>query len=197
MSMSMPYPAQLEFRGDLHIARWRPLVQWLLVIPHLAVVWALSMVRNVLTLISFFAVLFTKKIPRSLFDVIAMTLRYEWRTMSYALFLREDYPAFDFQPSAEDDGVDAHAAVSVAYPEELNRWKPLYKWILAVPHYFVVCALMIAAFFVAIAGFFAVVFTGEYPEKLRDFIVSAYRYNLRVQSYIGLLTDEYPPFALS
>jgi hypothetical protein len=197
VSMSIPYPAQLEFDGDSHIARWRPLVQWLLAIPQLAIAYALSTLRNVLTLISFFTVLFTKRIPRPLFDMTAMTLRYEWRAMSYALFLHEDYPPFDFQPSADDDGVEPHTTLAIANPEELNRWKPLYKWILAVPHYVVLLALAIAGFFVVIAGFFAVLFTGEYPHGARDFLVGAYRYNLRVQAYIGLLTDEYPPFALS
>ena len=197
MSMSMPYPARLEFHSDPHIARWRPLVQWLLAIPHLIIVDVLSSLRSILTLISFFTVLFTKKIPRPLFDVIAMTLRYEWRAISYALFLHEDYPPFDFQPAADDDGVEPHTAMSITYPEDLNRWMPLYKWILAVPHYFVLLALAVASVFVVIAGFFAVLFTGEYPERPRAFLVGAYRYNLRVQSYVGLLTDTYPPFAMS
>lgn len=197
MSVSMPYPAQLEFRGASHVARWRPVVQWLLIIPQLAIAYALGSVRSILTLISFFAVLFTKQIPRSLFDFTAMTFRFEWRAMSYALFLHEDYPPFDFQPASDDDGVDPHSVLSLAYPEELDRWKPLYKWILAVPQYFVAFGLMIAAAFVVIAGFFAVVFTGEYPEGLRNFLVSAYRYNFRVQAYVGLLTDQYPPFRLT
>ena len=197
MSMAVPYPVQLEFHGDPHIARWRPLVQWLLAIPQLLIVNVLSSLRNVLTLISFFTVLFTKTIPRPLFDLTAMTLRYEWRAMSYALFLHEDYPPFDFQPTADDDGVEPHTAVSLTYPEELGRWKPLYKWFLAIPHYVVLLALAIASVFVVIAGFFAVIFTGEYPEGPRNFLVGAYRYCLRVQAYVGLLTDEYPPFALT
>lgn len=82
MSISMPYPAQLEFRGDSHVARWRPVVQWLLAIPQLAIAYALSTVRSVLTLVSFFTVLFTKKVPRPLFDFTAMTFRYEWRAMT-------------------------------------------------------------------------------------------------------------------
>jgi hypothetical protein len=197
MSMSMPYPAQLEFRGDVHIARWRPVVQWLLAIPQLAIAYALGSVRSVLTFVSFFTVLFTKKIPRPLFDFTAMTFRYEWRAASYALFLHDDYPPFDFQPASEDDGVEPHSILSLAYPEELKRWMPLYKWILAVPHYVVVFGLMIAGFFAVVAGFFAVVVTGEYPEGLRNFLVAAYRYNFRVQAYVGLLTDQYPPFSLS
>jgi hypothetical protein len=197
MTVATPYPAQLEFRGDLHIARWRPLVQWLLAIPHLLIANALSTLRNILTLIAFFTVLFTRRIPRPLFDAIAMTYRYEWRAFSYALFLHEDYPPFDFQPSADDDGVEPHTIVTFTYPEEMSRWKPLYKWLLAIPHYFVLVALAVAAVVVVIAGFFTVLFTGEYPVRMRDFLVAVYRYSLRVQAYVGLLTDQYPPFALS
>lgn len=196
MAMSIPYPVQLEFQAERRVARWRPLVQWLLAVPHLLVVNVLGSLRNVLTLISFFTVLFTKRIPRPLFDAIAMIHRYEWRTISYALFLHEDFPPFDFQPSATDDGVEAHTAVTFTYPEELSRWQPLYKWLLAVPHYVVLIGLTIASVVTIGFGFFAVLFTGAYPARARDFLVDAYRYSLRVQSYVGLLTDSYPPFAM-
>jgi hypothetical protein len=148
-------------------------------------------------LISFFAVLFTEQIPRPIFDAIAMTYRYEWRAMSYALFLHEDYPPFDFDVASEDDRVEAHTTLSISYPQHLNRWKPLYKWLLAVPHYVVIAALVIAAIAGFIVGFFAVLFTGEYPHGIRDFLVNVYRYNLRVQAYACLLTDQYPPFSLA
>lgn len=196
MAMSTPYPVHLEFQADRRIARWRPLVQWFLAIPHLVVANALSSLRGILTLISLFTVLFTKSIPRPLFDMIAMIHRYEWRSISYALFLHDDYPPFDFQPAAADDGLEPHTAVAFAYPEELSRWKPLYKWLLAVPHYFVIIGLFVAAVLVALFGFFAVVFTGSYPVGARAFLVDAYRYSLRVQAYVCLLTDRYPPFAL-
>ena len=197
MSIAIPYPAQLEFHNDAPMARWRPLVQWLLAIPHLVIAYALSTLRNVLTLISFFTVLFTKQIPRPLFDVMAMTFRYEWRATSYALFLHEDYPAFDFQPAAADDGLDAHSVVTFTYPEELSRWQPLVKWLLAFPHYVALIFLSIGAVLAILVGFFAVLFTGEYPEGIRDFVVGVSRWSLRVQAYVGLLTDEYPPFALT
>lgn len=196
MSVATPYPTQLDFRGKRQIARWRPLVQWLLAIPQLLIASTLSIVRGVLTLIAFFTVLFTRHIPRPLFDAIAMTFRYEWRATSYALFLHEDYPPFDFQPNADDDGVDPHTVVTFTYPEQMSRWQPLVKWLLAVPHYLVLVALSIAAMAVVIAGFFAVLITGEYPQGLRDLLVGVYRYNVRVQGYAGLLTDHYPPFSL-
>lgn len=196
MTLATPYPTQLELHGPLQIARWRPLVQWLLAIPQLLVAYALSMLRGVLTLIAFFTVLFTRRIPRPLFDAIAMTFRYEWRAASYALFLREGYPPFDFQSTAADDGADPHTLVTFTYPEQMSRWQPLVKWLLAIPHYIVLFALSIAAILVVIGGFFAVLITGEYPRRLRDFLVSVYRYNVRVQAYAGLLTDQYPPFTL-
>lgn len=197
MSISAPYPATLEFTGDYRIARWRPLAQWLLAIPQLMIACALSSLRDVLTLISFFTVLFTEQIPRPIFDAIAMTYRYEWRAMSYALFLHDDYPPFDFDVAAEDDRLEPHTTLSIAYPQHLNRWKPLYKWLLAVPHYFVLLALAVAAVFSFIVGFFAVLFTGAYPQGIRGFLVAVYRYGLRVQAYVGLLTDQYPPFRLA
>ena len=187
---------QLEFHADPHITRWRPLVQWLLAIPHLMIASALRSLRQVLTLISFFTVLFTEQIPRPLFDAIVMTYRYEWRAMSYAFFMHEDYPPFDFELSSEDDGVEPHTSLRLSYPEHLERWKPLYKWFLAIPHYFVLVGLFIVACLGIVAGFFAVLLTGEYPEGIRNFLVSAYRYALRVEAYVGFLTDRYPPFNL-
>jgi hypothetical protein len=197
VTMSVPYPVELAFAGDRHITRWRPLVQWLLVIPHLMIAYALRTLRQVLTLISFFTVLFTERIPRQLFDVIVMTYRYEWRATSYLLFMHEDYPPFDFALSSEDDGVEPHTSLRLTYPEKLGRWQPLYKWFLAIPHYFVLLALVFAGCFGIVAGFFAVLVTGEYPERVRDFLVNVYRYGLRVEAYVGFLTDRYPPFALS
>ena len=195
--MAASYPAQLEFRAGYRIARWRPPAQWLLVIPHLAIAWALGYLRNVLTLISLVTVLVSRRIPRPIFDAIAMVYRCEWRAVSYALFLHEDYPPFDFTTSAEDDRLEPHTMLSISYPEHLDRWKPLYKWLLALPHYFVYAALAIAACFAFVVGFFAVLVTGEYPHRIRDFLVAVYRYGLRVQAYVGLLTDSYPPFTLA
>jgi hypothetical protein len=197
MSMSTPYPAQLEFDADLHITRWRPLVQWVLAIPHLMIARVLNSLRGILTLISLITVVFTERIPRTLFDTIAMTYRYEWRATSYALFLHEDYPPFDFEPAAADDGIESHTTLNLNYPEHLNRWKPLYKWFLAIPHYLVLAALAIGAVFAVIGGVLGVLFNGEYPRGARDFIVDVYRYGLRVQAYAGLLTDQYPPFSLA
>jgi hypothetical protein len=197
MSIATVHAANVQFDADRRIARWRPLVQWLLAIPHLVVANALGTLRGFLTLISFVTVLFTERIPRPLFDAIAMTYRYEWRAFSYTVALHEDYPPFEFMPAADDDGHDRHAALAIAYPEQLNRWKPLYKWFLAIPHYVVLAILAPASVVAVLWGAVAVVATGQYPERARTFLVGAYRYCLRVEAYVGLLTDEYPPFSLA
>jgi hypothetical protein len=190
------YPAGLGFDGPPEVQNWRPLVNWLLAIPHLLITYALQGLRRVLLLISFFAVLFTKNVPRPLFDVIVMTYRYGWRTSSFALWMRNAYPPFSFNLTSADDGIDP-ASVSVEYPVELNRWMPLVKWLLAIPHYIVLVFLYIAVVVVLIISFFAVLFTGRFPAGMRSFIVKTAAWKLRVASYAGFLRDEYPPFALN
>jgi hypothetical protein len=92
--------------------------------------------------------------------------------------------------------MEPHTSLRLTYPEHLDRWKPLYKWFLAIPQYVVLAALCLAACVEIVVGFFAVLVTGEYPEGIRDFLVNAYRYALRVEAYVGFLTDRYPPFSL-
>jgi hypothetical protein len=196
MADGKSYPAGLGFDGPPEVQNWRPLVNWLLGIPHLLIAYALQQLRRVLLLISFFAVLFTKAIPRPLFDVIVMTYRYQWRAISYVLWMRNSYPPFSFTMTTQDDGIDP-ASVSVEYPTQLNRWLPLVKWLLAIPHYIVLLVLYIAVVVVVIISFFAVLFTGRFPVGLRSFVVNVQAWKLRVASYAGFLRDEYPPFALN
>ncbi|MGN6609693.1 MAG: DUF4389 domain-containing protein [Jatrophihabitans sp.] len=196
MTASWQYPATLEFHDDGRMARWRPFVQWLLAIPHLAVANVLSSLRGVLTVISLVTVLVTRRIPRPVFDAIVMTWRYEWRALSYAAFLHGDYPPFDFTVGAADDGVEPHTQVAIRYPERLARWAPLYKWLLALPHYLVLVLLWVGTVFAVLAAGVAVVATGRYPAGVRDYVVGVSRWTWRVQAYVGLLTDEYPPFRL-
>jgi Domain of unknown function (DUF4389) len=190
------YPAGLDFEGPLEVQNWRALVNWLLAIPHLLIAYGLQQLRRVLLLISFFAVLFTKAIPKSLFDVMVMTYRYGWRASTYALFMRNSYPPFNFNMTPADDGIDP-ASLSVDYPTELNRWLPLVKWLLAIPHYIVLIFLYIGVIVVYIIAFFAVLFTGRFPAGMRSFVVKTSAWKLRVSAYAGLLRDEYPPFALN
>jgi hypothetical protein len=195
MADASAYPVQLDLESPLEVARWRPLVHWFLAIPHFVVVQILGNVQGVLVVIAWFAILFTGNIPKGLFDFMAMIMRYQWRYNSYAFFMRERYPPFAFDATDVDPGDDP-ARFSIAYPERLSRGLIFVKWLLLVPHYIALLVLAIGAFFVGIAGFFAVLFTGRWPEGMRNYIVGVTRWGTRVGAYFLLMTDVYPPFSL-
>ena len=115
MASATVHAADVHFSADRHIARWRSLVQWLLAVPHLVVANTLSTLRGILTVISLVSVVFTKRIPRPLFDAIAMTYRCEWRAFSYALFLHDDYPPFEFMPATGGYPERARTVLVAAY----------------------------------------------------------------------------------
>jgi hypothetical protein len=177
------------------VANWRPLVHWLLAIPQHIVVSVLGFVANILWIVSFFTVLFTKEIPEPIYQFQVMTLRYQHRVYSYIWFMREPYPPFDFTMSERDPGGDP-VRLSIERPELLNRWLPLVKWLLAIPHYIVLTVYAIGAFFVMVAAFFVVLFTGRFPLGMRNYVVKVQRYAVRLQAYLYLLRDDYPSFAL-
>jgi hypothetical protein len=192
------YPATFTFDPPERIANWRPLVQWLLAIPHLAIVYVLGSVSELLAVISWFAVLFTGRLPAGLANFQAMYLRYYLRTATYAGFLRDEYPPFGFATTPSDPGDDPRVGV-VLVPEleNRNRLTVAFRLILAIPQLIVLALLIIAVWVVGLIAFFAVLFTGRWPEGLRDFVLGVGRWFLRVQAYVLLLTDVYPPFSLA
>ncbi|HEY7636328.1 MAG TPA: DUF4389 domain-containing protein [Gemmatimonadales bacterium] len=136
--------------------------------------------------------LFRQKYPRWWFDWNLALTRFSARVTAYLALLRDEYPSTD-----EEQAVH----LMLWYPEsahQLNRWLPLVKWILAIPHYVVLSLLVIAACVCVILAWFAILFTGRYPRALFDFVVGVFRWWLRVGAYAFLLTtDRYPPFSLS
>lgn len=136
--------------------------------------------------------LFRQKYPRWWFDWNVALTEFGMRVTAYAALLRDEYPATD-----EDQAVH----VEIPYPEastELNRWLPLIKWLLAIPHYVVLAVLSAGALFAVFFAWFAILFTGRYPRGLFDFVVGVLRWWLRVAAYACLLTtDRYPPFRLA
>jgi hypothetical protein len=195
MATASAYPVQLDLESPLEVARWRPLVHWLLAIPHIIVVQVLGSVQSVLIVIAWFAILFTGSIPKGLFDFMAMILRYQWRTSSYVFFMRESYPPFAFDAQNMDPGDDP-ARVSVEYPERLSRGLIFIKWLLVIPNVIALLFVGIGAFFVGIASFFAVLFTGRWPAAMRNYLVGTSRWSTRASAYFYLMTDVYPPFSL-
>ncbi len=191
----LAHPVSLDLHAPLRVARWRPLVHWLLAIPQVLVVYVLGIALWVLTFVAFFAILFTANIPRGMFDFMVMVHRYQWRVSSYIMWMRESYPPFELVDTAVDPGDDP-AVLSIVYPERLSRLLPFVKWLLAIPHIVVLFVLGVGALVVWVAGFFAVLVTGRWPQGLRDYMVGVTRWQTRVQAYAYLLTDRYPPFSL-
>jgi len=189
------YPVVVEFERDLAVDRWRPFVNWLLAIPHWIVLYGLNIVSRGIVLVSFFTVLFTKDIPDGLFNFQAMVNRYSLRVSTFVGFMKNEYPPFEFQMDTADPGGDA-ARYSITKPAEYNRWLPLVKWLLLIPHYIVLVFLLLGAVIVEIIAMFAVLFTGQFPQGLRDYVIGVTRWSNRVSAYFMLLVDEYPPFSL-
>lgn len=136
-------------------------------------------------------ILFRQKYPRWWFDWNLELLRFQNRVGVYFALLDDRYPSTDEQQSVRLD---------YPYPDaqrDLNRWLPLVKWFLAIPHYVVLLFLWLAAFVCVILAWFAILFTGRYPRGLFEFVVGVTRWGNRVLGYAFLLvTDEYPPFRL-
>lgn len=191
------YPAGFSFDAPDRIDNWRPLVQWLLAIPHFLVVSVLRSVSQVLSLISWFAIVFTGELPASIANFQVMYLRYYVRVSTYAGFLRAEYPPFTFDMTPTDPGDDPRVRVDVL-PElaDRNRVTTGFRFILAIPQFVALALLSFAAAVALIVAFFAVLFTGRWPDGLHDFVLGVNRYWLRVDAYTLLLTDQYPPFAL-
>jgi hypothetical protein len=151
-------------------------------------------------------ILFRRKYPRWWFDWNVALIKFTLRVESYLLLLRDEYPSTD-----EEQAVH----LEISYPDaerELNRWLPLVKWILAVPHYIVLFFLIIVAlvlviftwfailftWFAILFTWFAILFTGRYPRIFFDYVVGTMRWTVRVEAYAFILvTDQYPPFRLA
>lgn len=195
MEAGTPYPVVLEFEREYEVERGRPLVNWLLAIPHWIIAYFLRLVAQALTVIALFTILFTKAIPSAVFDFIVLAYRYQWRVTAFTLGMQNEYPPFDFEPRAMDDG-SAAARLSIPRQDEYRRLMPLVKWFLAIPHYVVLVVLWLGGLAAFLAAIFAVLFTGKYPVGLRNYLVGVGCWTTRVVAYAGLLTDEYPPFRL-
>jgi Domain of unknown function (DUF4389) len=213
-----PYPVRVNASEDASASRGLWLIKWLLLIPHFIVLFFLWLAFFVVTVIAFFAILFTARYPRSLFDFNVGVLRWTWRVHYYGYWAlgTDRYPPFTLA-----DVPDYPAHLDVAYPERLSRGLVLVKWwLLAIPQLLIVSLFVggglwissqatsgnggpdpwvvgvdLVSLLVCISAI-ALLFTGRYPRQLYDFIVGMDRWALRVAAYAALMTDRYPPFRL-
>ena len=215
MDGPQPYPVRIEGQLDTGLSRWLWLVKWILAIPHYIVLAFLWLTLLVLTVVAFFAILFTGRYPRGIFDFNVGVLRWTWRVgfYSYGALGTDRYPPFTL-----DDVPGYPARLEVAYPERLSRGLVLVKWwLLAIPQYIVTGIFLgggsyaasqvddwfwgigfetgLIGILVLFAGV-ALLFTTRYPAGLFDFTLGLDRWVARVAAYVLLMRDEYPPFRL-
>jgi hypothetical protein len=207
-------PLRVEGELDGHLSRWLWLVKWVLVIPHLIALVFLWIAFVVLTVLAFFAILFTGRYPHSIFAFNVGVLRWSWRVgfYSHSALGTDRYPPFTLA-----DVPDYPARLTVEYPQALSRGLALVKWwLLALPHYLVVAVFAGGAWagfnaanddwgwtsgagligcLVLIAGV-VLLFTRRYPKGIFDFVLGMNRWCYRVAAYATLMTDTYPPFRL-
>ena len=212
-----PYPVAVRGDLDADLSRWLWVVKWLLVIPHVLVLVFLWIAFSVLWIVAFFAILFTARYPRGIFDFNVGVLRWTWRVFFYSYWAlgTDRYPPFTL-----DADPDYPADLAVAYPERLSRGLVLVKgWLLAIPQYALVAifvgwwtwgggwgdrdhwgwAWIGSAGLVGVLVFFAaiaLVFTGGYPRGIFQLVLGLDRWVWRVAAYVSLMRDEYPPFRL-
>jgi len=177
------------------------LLKWLLGIPHFFILAFLWVAFAVVCVIAFFAILFTGKYPRSLFDFNTGVLRWSWRVgfYSYGALGTDKYPPFSLDPD-NNYPADLH----IEYPEQLSRGLVLVKWwLLAIPHYIVNRIFQGGGegggglvFILTIFAGISLLFTGKYPEDIFNLVIGLNRWSIRVAAYVSLMTDKYPPFRL-
>jgi Domain of unknown function (DUF4389) len=218
-----PYPVSIEGELDPGLSRWLWLVKWLLAIPHYIILFFLGIAYFILTVVAFFAILFTGQYPRGIFNFNVGVLRWYWRVAyySYSALGTDRYPPFSLERR------DYPANLEVEYPERLSRGLVLVKWwLLAIPHYLIISVFegsvggwttmyndasnSQGGWAVDLGGFnpglifllvlfaaIALLFTGRYPRNIFNLLLGLNRWVLRVAAYVTLMRDEYPPFRLS
>ncbi|WP_417281564.1 DUF4389 domain-containing protein [Actinomadura gamaensis] len=203
-------PLRVEGTPDPAPSRALWLVKWLLLIPHYIVLLLLWIGVVVVSVIAFFAILFTGRYPRALFDFTVGVLRWNWRVSyyGYGMLATDRYPPFTL-----GEAPDYPARLTVAYPERLSRGLVLVKWwLLAIPHYLILAAFSGAGMYSASGSggwrtpgligasvlivAIALLFTARYPRGLFNLLMGLNRWSLRVSVYALLLSDVYPPFRL-
>ena len=185
------YPVNLKIDYSETSNKSTAFIRVVLIIPVVTILVLISSYAEALSLAVALMILFREKYPKWWFDWNLAISKFWLRIVAYGLLMRDEYPSTD-----EDQAIQ----VDIPYPDvkkDLNRWMPIVKWILVIPHIIVLLFIFIAVVFCSVFAWFAVLLTGRYPKGVFDFVEGFLRWSLRVNAYVFLLTtDEYPPFRL-
>ncbi len=186
------YPVNLKIDYPESSDRLTALFRLILVIPIVIILGLISTYAEALSFAIAMMILFKEKYPKWWFDWNIGITKFAYRITAYVLLMRDEYPA-------TDDDQSVH--LTIPYPEvkqDLKRWMPLVKWILAIPHAIALIFIFIGVILCTIFALFVILFTGKYPKSIFKFIEGFLRWTLRVSAFALLLTtDQYPPFRLS
>lgn len=191
--MSGIYPVGVEVAPGGPVARWRPLVSWLLALPFLLWAYLVSYGAVVVVVVAWFAIVLTGRMPGSLGDYLTATVRYQWRVHSYLFGLTERSPGFRLVAGYVDPA-DHPSVFYSAQPPRRQRATVLFRLVLILPLLLLSYLVVLARVTLLFAGWWTVLVLGRWPVKLRDRVVATYRWQLRVVSYVWLIVDDYPPF---
>jgi hypothetical protein len=183
------HPAALEIAYPAELNRWLPLVKWLLVIPHFLVLGILGIGAFFVAVYAFFAVLFTGRWPRGAFDFLVGVYRWGYRAFAYFHLMVDAYPPFSL-----DDDPDYPVRLNVEYPEQIDNWRPLVQWLLAIPYLFVAGILYWLTALMTFVAFFTILFTKRIPREMFELMIPGLRWNLRGNAYAYFMVTRYPPF---
>ena len=173
------------------ITNWRPLVHWLMAIPHYFALFFVAIAGYFAFIVAWFSIVFTRRYPPGVFNFIAGALRWGNRVNGYTYWVTEQYPPFSLEEAPYP------VRTRFQYPEGgIARWRPFFQGFLALTHIIVLWLLGIGAYIALIIAFFTILFTGRYPPGMFNFIAGVMRWQTRVIGYYLLMTEEYPPFSL-
>jgi len=191
--MSSSYPLNGEVVCAERVARWRPLLNWVLVIPLYLWLMVLAFGAAAVSLAGWFVILFTGRLPESFGDYLVAVLRYQWRVLAYLFGLTTGYPGFHVAAGYVDPG-DYPAVLYSARAVTRKRLTVAFRIVLVIPQLVVLYFVNLAAFVVLVIGWFAVLIAGRWPLGLQSFVTDWMRWTFRVNGYTWLIVDEYPPF---
>ena len=192
--MSSSYPLNGEVVCAERVARWRPLLNWVLVIPLDLWLVVLGFGAAVVSLTGWFVILFTGRLPESFGDYLVAVLRYQWRVLVFLYGMTTIYPGFHVVAGYVDPG-DYPAVLYSARPATRRRLTVAFRVILVIPQLVVLYFVNLVAFVVLVIGWFAVLVAGRWPAGLQSFVIGWLRWTFRVNGYWYLVVDEYPPFS--